>query len=96
MATKKKSELREQYSQILSQKGARLEDCSVLAFAFPKESNATSFHYAIESAEPAVPYLLFDCKGERAQVVIKNNSALEGRLKAMAEVYRGRRIPTEW
>lgn len=95
MATKKKSTLKEQYSLILAGVGVRLDECSTLAFLFPREGASEKFHYSLLTAEPAVPYLIFDSAGARVQVVVRQNPMVEGRVRAMAEVHGGRKTLPE-
>lgn len=95
MATKKLN-LREQYAKIVAEQGEKLENCTVLAFVFPTEGKAKTFHYALLSAEPRVPYLVYDYTAVRTQVVVKKNEAVEGRLQIMAEIHKGKRVSASY
>lgn len=95
MATKKTT-LREQYTQILTERGEKLDNCTVLAFAFPTKGTAKAFHYALLSAEPRVPYLIYDYNAVRTQVVVKKDEAVESRLRIMAEIHKGKRVAASY
>lgn len=90
MATTKKT-VSEQYRNILAEKGERLEDCTVLAFVFPTMGQAKAFHFSVMNTDPTLPYLIFDTTTERTQVVVKKDAVNEGRLRAIAEIHRGKR-----
>lgn len=95
MATKsKKLTIRERYAAILAERGEKMENCTVLAFVFPKYGKGKNFHYSIMQAEPRIPYLIFDMTGEGAgkvQVVVLKDPSNESRIRAIAEVHGGHR-----
>ena len=95
MATKnKKQSVRERYAAILAERGENIDDCTVLAFVFPKGGKEKTFHYSLMLAEPAVPYLIFDATGNgagKAQVVVKKDANNESRIRAIAEIHGGHR-----
>ena len=95
MANKtKKQTPQDRYAAILAERGEKMDNCTVLAFVFTERGSAKNFHYSLMQAEPRVPYLIFDLSGEmtgRVQVVVRNKDNIEGRIRAIAEIHKGRR-----
>ena len=69
----KKKTTREQYAEILAERGIDFKGCCVLAYAFEWENDAEKLHYAAMLATPRPKYHLFDCVECRAFVVVSKD-----------------------
>lgn len=90
MARKQEKTLRSQYEAILADKGLTLKDCEILSFEFPDASKRYLFHY--ELMEGKFDYLLCDCLGTYAKVVVVKSSPDIERIVECAAMYEGKRI----
>lgn len=81
----KKKTRSEVYAEVVAGYGYKMEDCKVLHYIFDKSTGPEKFHYAVMLAQPKIPYILFDCEGVEARIIIKNVPAVEAQIIAIVE-----------
>lgn len=74
----------QQYRAILAKEGKRFEDCRVVAFTFKDQSGPELFHYRLLMADPRPEYVLFDCFGTMAQVIVADDERTVKRIQELA------------
>ena len=63
-----KISLRQTFTNALSERDVKIEDCKVLAFQFDYETRVEMFHYDLMARK--YDYYLFDCSGKTAYLII--------------------------
>lgn len=63
----------QQYRAILAKEGKRFEDYRVVAFTFNEKGGPERFHLRLLMTVPGPEYVLFDCFGLIAQVIVPND-----------------------
>lgn len=63
----------QQYRAILAKEGKRFEDYRGVAFTFKDQSGPERFHFRLLMTVPGPEYVLFDCFGLIAQVIVQND-----------------------
>lgn len=63
----------QQYRAIIAKEGKRFEDYRVVAFTFKEKGGPERFHFRLLMTVPGPEYVLFDCFGLIAQVIVPND-----------------------
>lgn len=72
----------------MEKEGICLEDCRVVAYGFQRETLVGHFHYLL-LAQPMQPYFLFDKLDGVAQLVIRNDDAVQQECDRLARILGG-------
>lgn len=84
-----KTDREQQYRAILAKEGKRFEDYRVVAFTFKEPNGPERLHYGLLLADPRPEYILFDCFGTIAQIIVADDAKTIKKIQELAKQLGG-------
>lgn len=84
-----KTDREQQYRAILAKEGKRIEDYKVVAFTFKEPNGPERLHYGLLLADPRPEYILFDCFGTIAQIIVADDAKTIKQIQELAKQLGG-------